>query len=63
MAVSGTYNFNLDIDEVIQEASEMIGGEKIPLVMNLLLQDVLLILCLRIGRIEAYYYGLQELLL
>ena len=27
MAVSGTYNFNLDIDEVIQEASEMIGGE------------------------------------
>ena len=26
MAVSGTYNFNLDIDEVIQEASEMIGG-------------------------------------
>ena len=27
MAVSGTYNFNLDIDEVIQEAMEMIGGE------------------------------------
>jgi len=27
MAVSGTYNFNLDIDEVIQEATEMIGGE------------------------------------
>ena len=27
MAVSGTYNFNLDIDEVIQEAIEMIGGE------------------------------------
>jgi hypothetical protein len=27
MAVSGTYNFNLDIDEVIQEALEMIGGE------------------------------------
>ena len=27
MAVSGTYDFNLDIDEVIQEASEMIGGE------------------------------------
>ena len=27
MARSGTYNFNLDIDEVIQEASEMIGGE------------------------------------
>ena len=27
MATSGTYNFNLDIDEVIQEASEMIGGE------------------------------------
>ena len=27
MAVSGTYGFNLDIDEVIQEASEMIGGE------------------------------------
>jgi hypothetical protein len=27
VAVSGTYNFNLDIDEVIQEAMEMIGGE------------------------------------
>ena len=27
MAVSGTYNFNLDIDEIIQEATEMIGGE------------------------------------
>ena len=27
MAVSGTYDFNLDIDEVIQEAIEMIGGE------------------------------------
>tara|TARA_R100001594_G_scaffold84692_3_gene119236 strand:+ start:1180 stop:1854 length:675 start_codon:yes stop_codon:yes gene_type:complete len=26
MATSGTYNFNLDIDEVIQEAMEMIGG-------------------------------------
>ena len=28
MAVSGTYNFNLDIDQVIQEAMEMIGGEQ-----------------------------------
>ena len=28
MAVSGTYNFNLDIDEIIQEATEMIGGEQ-----------------------------------
>jgi|TARA_R110002020_G_scaffold171812_1_gene361849 hypothetical protein len=28
MAVSGTYDFNLDIDEVIQEATEMIGGEQ-----------------------------------
>ena len=28
MAQSGTYNFNLDIDEVIQEATEMIGGEQ-----------------------------------
>jgi hypothetical protein len=28
MATSGTYNFNLDIDEVIQEATEMIGGEE-----------------------------------
>ena len=27
MATSGTYDFNLDIDEVIQEAMEMIGGE------------------------------------
>ena len=27
MAGSGTYDFNLDIDEVIQEATEMIGGE------------------------------------
>jgi len=27
MAVSGTYNFNLDIDQIIQEATEMIGGE------------------------------------
>ena len=29
MAVSGTYSFNLDIDEVIQEAMQMIGGENI----------------------------------
>jgi len=28
MAVSGTYDFNLDIDQVIQEAIEMIGGEQ-----------------------------------
>ena len=28
MAVSGTFNFNLDIDEVIQEATEMLGGEQ-----------------------------------
>ena len=28
MAQSGTFNFNLDIDEVIQEATEMIGGEQ-----------------------------------
>ena len=28
MATSGTYNFNLDIDQVIQEATEMIGGEE-----------------------------------
>ena len=28
MATSGTYNFSLDIDEVIQEATEMIGGEQ-----------------------------------
>jgi len=28
MATSGTYNFNLEIDEVIQEATEMIGGEQ-----------------------------------
>ena len=28
MAQSGTFNFNLDIDEVIQEAMEMIGGEQ-----------------------------------
>lgn len=27
MATSGTYSFSLDIDEVIQEAMEMIGGE------------------------------------
>ena len=26
MALSGTYNFDLNIDEVIQEAMEMIGG-------------------------------------
>ena len=28
MASSGTYNFSMDIDEVIQEAMEMIGGEQ-----------------------------------
>jgi hypothetical protein len=28
MATSGTYNFTMDIDEVIQEALEMIGGEE-----------------------------------
>ena len=28
MATSGTFNFNLDIDEVIQEATEMIGGQQ-----------------------------------
>ena len=27
MASSGTYNFSMDIDEVIEEAMEMIGGE------------------------------------
>jgi hypothetical protein len=27
MATSGTYSFSMDIDEVIQEAMEMIGGE------------------------------------
>ena len=28
MATSGLYNFSMDIDEVIQEATEMIGGEQ-----------------------------------
>ena len=28
MATSGTYDYNMDIDEVIQEAMEMIGGEE-----------------------------------
>ena len=28
MATSGTFNFTMDIDEVIQEALEMIGGEQ-----------------------------------
>lgn len=28
MATSGTYDFSMDIDEVIQEAMEMIGGEQ-----------------------------------
>lgn len=28
MSTSGTYDFSLDIDEVIQEATEMIGGEQ-----------------------------------
>jgi hypothetical protein len=28
MATSGTYSFSMDIDEVIQEAMEMIGGEE-----------------------------------
>ena len=28
MSTSGTYNFSMDIDEVIQEALEMIGGEQ-----------------------------------
>ena len=28
MTTSGTYNFSLSIDEVIQEAIEMIGGEQ-----------------------------------
>jgi len=27
MATSGTYNFNLDVDTIIQEASEYLGGE------------------------------------
>ena len=29
MALSGTYNFDLNIDEVIQEAMEMIGGQQV----------------------------------
>lgn len=29
MATSGTYNFNLDVDTIIQEASELIGGETV----------------------------------
>jgi hypothetical protein len=37
MTTSGTYNFSMDIDEVIQEAMEMIGGEQRSI--NLLLQD------------------------
>ena len=28
MATSGTFNFALEIDDVIQEATEMIGGEQ-----------------------------------
>jgi len=28
MSTSGTYDFSMDIDEVIQEATEMIGGEQ-----------------------------------
>ena len=28
MATSGTFTFNLDIDDVIQEAMEMIGGDQ-----------------------------------
>jgi hypothetical protein len=28
MATSGTFNFSLEIDDVIQEATEMIGGEQ-----------------------------------
>jgi hypothetical protein len=28
MTTSGTFNFSLDIDEVIQEATEMVGGEQ-----------------------------------
>jgi hypothetical protein len=28
MATSGTFNFSMDIDEIIQEALEMIGGEE-----------------------------------
>ena len=28
MATSGSYDFNLDIDQVIQEATELIGGEE-----------------------------------
>ena len=47
MSTSGTYNFSMDIDEVIQEATEMIGGEPIlghepksaRRSINLLLQD------------------------
>ena len=47
MATSGTYSFSMDIDEVIQEAMEMIGGEPIlgkelnsaRRTINLLLQD------------------------
>lgn len=29
MASSGTYSFNLDVDEIIREASEMLGGEQV----------------------------------
>mgnify|MGYP003669803699 FL=1 len=47
MTTSGTYDFSMDIDEVIQEAMEMIGGEQIlgnepksaRRSINLLLQD------------------------
>lgn len=47
MATSGTYSFSMDIDEVIQEAMEMIGGDPIlgeepksaRRSINLLLQD------------------------
>ena len=62
MAVSGTYNFNLDIDEVIQEASEMIGGES-TLANEAASARRSINLMLRIGRIEEFFFGLQVHLL
>ena len=61
MTTSGTYTFSLDIDEVIQEAMEMIGGEQ-TLGHDPKSARRSIIFCFKTGRTEVFFFGLLTLL-
>jgi hypothetical protein len=60
MATSGTYSFSMDIDEVIEEAMEMIGGKQ-RLAMSQSLLVVLSTCFSKTGRTVASSCGLLGL--